>query len=458
LAGALGGALFSAGLAGVAHAGPDSMVTSALDPDDGFDLHLSLDYDFVIRRSAVRRERISPDVTPTDATQVVNDLLYESSRHVLTPRLELGIFHDLWLYGALPIVIGDQRSLSFDQRESPCASGCVDRTNSSTIADGILPGNGFDADDPTGPGFTSTTDPMIFRGPTRHGLDQIHAGLGWAPMNQDRDPTKPTWKLGAELRAAVGPVARFDRNNPGSETGVGQGVHEVNLWTSMARRLGWAEPFIEIWWQAPIGLTDDSPFRDPGFGARQVGKQQEAGAVFGFEAIAVNRPADHQRVGIELSARMVGRFEGRAYSEMWEVLAFAGDQRASGPLVLDADPGVTGLQALSHPGISNVENHLEMGGRLALRAELGRWVHIAALAQLTTETSHTITFADAGVDFPRCPAGGAGSCEEGENEVVNPNTPEVNPVHAARVDLVGHRYQVGDVLNLSAGVEAWIFF
>jgi len=46
----------------------------------------------------------------------------------------------------------------------------------------------------------------------------------------------------------------------------------------------------------------------------------------------------------DLGARVEGHFEGRAYTEMWEVLAYAGQR--SGPLTLDAQPlqgGVAGL-------------------------------------------------------------------------------------------------------------------
>src|SRR5262249_59146001 len=143
-----------------------------------------------------------------------------------------------------------------DQRATPCTfSGdatCVNRSNSSTIASGILPMNGFDARDPV-IGFTDPANPLIFRGPDRSGLDQIYLGVGWAPMSQRRDDTKPTWKLGAELRLAIGTIARLERGNPGNQTGVGQGDHEVRLWSTFARRRGWAEPYVELWWQAPIG-------------------------------------------------------------------------------------------------------------------------------------------------------------------------------------------------------------
>jgi hypothetical protein len=444
-----------------ASAGPGSVVTSALDPDDSFDVTATLDYDFVLRRAAIGREQIDPSLDNNDRLPVVDDLVYASSRHVLTPRLELGIFRDVWLSAALPIVVTDARDVSFDQRNAPCTFGaggsCVDRQTSTTLRDGILGPTGFDARQPSA-GFTDPNGDLIFRGPDRHGVDQVHLGLGVAPMNQARDATKPTWKLGAEFRVAIGAPGRLDRNAPDSEVGVGAGVHELRLWTTVAKRRGWAEPSVEIWWQAPIATKDDSPFDNPGYGARATGKQQEAGIQFGLEAAVVDRPADGQRVSVDLSGRVVGHFEGRAYSELWEVFAYAGDVGGGGPLILDSDPTTAGMQAVSHPGISAVENYLEMGARLALRAELGPWVHIAAIGQLTGESQHTISFADAGVDRPTCSGGDTSGCEADSNDVVSPGTSEVSPTHVPLIDLVGHRYIVRDAFTLTLGVEARVLF
>ena len=443
----------------IAEAGPDDVVTSALDDVDGFDLTFNLDYRFETRRAAIRRERVGlPGTSPGDPLPVRDDLVFDSQRHVLTPELELGLFHDVWLSAALPYVVTDTRTLSFDRRDTPCSLSpgrCVSRANSSTIQDGILPDNGYDAHDPA-VGFANPDGDMIFRSPDRSGVDQIRLGLGWAPMNQRRDDTKPTWKLGGEARIAVGKVATLEPGNPESATGVGTGVHELRLWTTIARRIGWAEPYVDLWWQAPIGMKSGSPFQNPGFGARNTDKQQEAGVVFGVDAAAFSRPDDDQRVSLDLSARLVGHFEGRNYTEMWEVFAFAG--RNGGPLELDSDPTTSGMQGVDHPGITNVENYLEMGGRIALRAELGPWVQLAALAQATGETEHVITFADAGVDLPRCQGAATDNCETDNNDLVNPNTAEVNPLHVPLIDLVGHRYRLDDVFDLQVGVEATVLF
>jgi hypothetical protein len=448
----------------VAAAGPDSEVPSSFDEGHGLGAHFTLDYDFSYRHSVIERETIDPNAMPgVDPTQLRREFIYSSQRHTIVPKLELGLFHDVWIYGALPYVVTDSRQLEFDQQKTPCVftgaePACVNRTNSSTIADGILPQTGYDAHDPT-VGFTDPSQALIFRGPDRSGLDQLWLGLGWAPMNQRRDDTKPTWKLGVELRLPVGKVAKLNRTDPNSETGVGQGTDEIRLWTSFSRKRGWAEPYIDLWWQAPIGYTKDSPFNDVGFGARRTDKQQEAAVHFGFEAIAVDNQVDHERFSLDFSGLLRAKFEGRAYSEMWEVFAYAGDAAGGGPLVLDSDPTTAGVQAMSHPGVTNVENYMELGARIDARAEIGPRVHIGAFGAFSGETQHIISFTDAGVDLPTCKSGASPpGCETDSNEVVNPGTAEVNPLHVPLIDLVGHRYRSVGAMNFDIGAELQILF
>jgi hypothetical protein len=444
----------------IAFAGPDAEVPSA--PDGGPGMHVTVDYDFSYRHSVIERETIDGSATPgVDPTALRKEFVYSSQRHTLMPRVEAGV-RDVWIYGALPYVITDSRQLEFDQGGSPCIftgaqPSCVNRANSSTIADGILPMTGYDARNPT-VGFTDPTQALIFRGPDRSGLDQLWLGVGWAPMTQRSDDTKPTWKIGAELRIAVGKVAKLDRLAPNSETGVGEGADEVRLWTSFDRRRGWAEPYVELWWQAPIAYTKDSPYQDPGFGARRTDKQQLAGMHFGFEAIAVDNPNEHERFSIDLSGLVQAHFEGRQYSELWEMFAYAGDPAGGGPLVLDSDPVTPGVQAMAHPGVTNVENYMELGGRIDARAEIGR-VHLSAFGAFTGETQHIISFTDAGVDLPTCKMGQSPpGCEVDNNDLVNPGTVEVNPLHVPLIDLVGHRYRSVGAMNFHIGAELKILF
>lgn len=432
----------AAALASRAEASPESEVASAFDKGDKLDVHLRLEYRYSARRAAIKRELSGlPGADPEGPVPVVKDLVVRGARQEIIPRLELGVFTDLAVTVALPVVLRDSRRLELDQREGddcvfptdPGMANCIDRTNSTTIRDDILPEEGFD-------GGGGTLDPdgaTIFRGVDRRGLDQLHLGLVWAPMNQERDSTKPTWKIGAELRVAVGRTMQLDREDPESSNGVSRGVHEVRLYTSMARRLAWAEPFFEIHWQGAVAARDGAPLDrpSPSFGARQTGPQQLAGGRFGLEAIAWESESGSERVGVELAGRLDAHFEGRDYTDMWEVFAYAGDAGAGGPLALDADPTADGSQTVSHPGVSNVENFLTLGGQLGVTAHLGPRIRFELSFALDWDQSHLLTFADPGVD------------SDDDGDQVDPGSDEVNPLHVPLIDTTGRRYRVDEAFD-----------
>jgi len=430
----------------VARANPASDVPSAADPDNATDLHVTVDYGYEADRSKVRREIVGTQADPLAPLATTKDLSFHQFRHIITPRAALGIYHDTWVSVALPVIITQARELELD-------SG-IDRTTSTTLVDGLLPMEGFDATDPG----TAPPDNLVFRGRNRHGLDQIHLGLGVAPMSQKRDSTKPTWKLGAEVRLAVGKLMKFDRLDPAAGTGVSRGVHELRLWSSFGRRFEHTEGWMELYWQVPLREKAGSLFKDPGFGATNISPGQLAGVSFGLEAYALNDRATKNRISLDLGTSVIAHFEGRDYTEMWEVFAFAGDSRTGGPLILDSDPTDPGANALSHPGISNFENYLETKALIALRASLGRYAHFAVSVDLSWKTDHAISFADAGVDLPTCAAGQVRDCETDDNDLVNPGTPEVNPLHAPLIDLVGHRYLSVNNFGVVIGVQGRVLF
>lgn len=432
----------AAALASRAAASPDSEVASALDRGDKLDVHVRVDYRLTARRAAIKREMSGLEgADPDGPVPLVKDLLVRGSRHELIPRLELGVFTDLAVTTALPIVLRDSRRLEFDQREGdncvyptdPGMATCIDRTNSTTIRDELLPPEGFDA----GGGTLDPDGATIFRGVDRRGLDQLHLGVVWAPMNQARDATKPTWKLGAEVRIAVGRTMQLDRADPGSSAGVSRGVHELRLYTSMARRLAWAEPFFEIYWQGAVAAKDGAPLDapSPAFGAQQTGPQHLAGGRFGFEAIAWESRAATERVGLLLAGRLEAHFEGRDYTDLWEVFAYAGDATAGGPLTLDADPAIPDSQTISHPGVSNVENFLTLGAQAGVEAHLGSRLRFHLSFTLDWDQSHLLTFADPGID------------SSDDNDTVDPGTDEINPLHSPLIDTAGRRYRVDQALD-----------
>ena len=54
--------------------------------------------------------------------------------------------------------------------------------------------------------------------------------LRYAPFNFERDPTEPTWVLGVRYTLPVGAI------KTGENTGVGEGIHAIDLSTTISRR------------------------------------------------------------------------------------------------------------------------------------------------------------------------------------------------------------------------------
>jgi hypothetical protein len=143
---------------------------------------------------------------------------------------------------------------------------------------------------------------------------------------------------------------------------------------------------------------------------------------------------------------------------MWEVFALAGDATEGGPLVLDGEPATPGVQARSHPGITNVENYLDVAGELGVEVEIGTRWRIAGRFRYAEQQSHLITYADAGVDRPTCGGGRTTGCEVDDDEVVDPGTEDVNPLYVPGVDSVGHRFRVDGARTIGLGLEVRALF
>jgi hypothetical protein len=413
---------------GRAAADPPATAGSAGPATPGVTIDLSVDYAYSARRSTLKRELAGlPGAALDGPTPLVKDLVFRGSRHEVRPRAELGVPYGLSFTLALPIVLRDVRRLDFDQRADGCVfasdpgrATCVDATNSTTVADGLLPSDGLDVD-----GGGATGGDTVFRGATRAGLDQLHAGAAWKVTDQARDPSKPTWTVGAELRLSIGDVMAIDAARPAGDDGVSRGVHELRAATALERRLGrpGMTPRFEAWWLAPIATRDGAPL-DPPDGAGDLQRSQHRGGVDGgVEVVPWERADTGQRVAVAVTAGVAAHFAGRAYSDLWEVFALAGGE--GGPLVLDADPGQQGMQPLPHPGVTTTQEFLSAGGRVAFDVRPTGWLQLDLAADLAWEQTHLVSFARGG------------------------------PLFAPVIDQVGHRYRVDEGLTyaLSGGVR-----
>ncbi len=465
--------LLALGVASPARAADVTRVASSFDGDNKFDLHFGVGYDFNFKQAALLREWSDPK---NPKSTMVRDLLYRQMRHVVTPTLEIGLYKDLAVYAALPIVVSDTRQFAFDQKADPCIyadqatdsqpATCVRHDNSTTIRDGIIPRNGFDATNTSQPydHYGGTDTEVIFKGANRYGLDQVIVGLKIGILNQDRLSHMPKWVLGLEGRFAVGKPMTFTRDiadDPKGNHAVGRGTHELGVWTALSRRYRFLDPFFTAWWYQAL-RAGNTEFKDYGPNQDRVNPQSNTGVSFGTEIVPFERKAKGQKVSVNLRGLAMLKYGGRGYSEAWELFsnspaltgtyhpgqAGLGCSRSDVDKVVDyaknnpndpnplAGAGV-GAGCTSFNGITNIQDFATFGLNIALHAQLNKYAFLALGAVLSTDTRHLITAAGRG----------KAAADPSSNPQVVDSEKEINPVRRDVIDNVGRRYAIGDVMS-----------
>lgn len=466
------------GLSQDAAASEVTRVASSFEENNKFDLHFGVAYDYSFRRAAILREW-NPGDSSLNETRLVKDLVYKQQRHTLNASMEIGLWHDLAVYLALPIVLNDTRGYEFDQRADDCVFGdqamfpsvnCVNKNNSTTVRDSIIPYNGFDATSTSNPfgEFTSQDTQRIFVGPVRKGLDQLHLGIKYGILNQEKYSHMPNWLIAFESRIAVGRAATFSRDiqiqDPDGNHRVGRRIHEIGFWTALSRRYRYLDPFIAAYarWSIRASGSEFQDFSE--FGAQDKTRpQSHAGLSFGTELVPWERKAKRQKVAISVKGTADLHHGGRGYSEIWELLAdspaLAGDFDPTDSNPCDRD-GAIDFAAQSEnagdpaylsnngcekfTGITDIQDYASFGFDGGLVFHLGPYARLALGAVFQTDTRHFLTNADRG--------------DSGDDDVVDAGTSEVNPVRRDVVDDVGRRYVIDDVFDVSGYLRFLLTF
>ena len=462
------------GISSTASAAEVTRVASSFDEGNPFDFHFGVGYDFEFKKAAILREW-------SDGTtnHIARDLLYRQQRHTVLPKVEIGLYKDIAIYAMLPVVVNDTRNYSFDQEADPCiypdqvnatnpVATCVNHTNSTSIRDGIIPRDGFDATNTSNPygNFGGADTETIFQGPTRRGIDQLHVGLKIGILNQERLSHMPTWIIGLEGRFAIGKPMTFSRdiinNDPAGNHRVGRGIHELGVWTALSRRYRFLDPFFTAYWYQGIraGNTEFRNFSSLG-AQTKINPQSMVGVSFGTEIVPFERKAKSKRVAIELRGLAQLRYNGRGYSEAWELFsdspALVGTKDPASGACTQQDINRVVQYAGNNPedpnyiensgsggcevfnGITDLQDFATFGFRGGLNAQLSKTASLSIGVQALTNTRHFITMAGRG----DADAGGS------DPERVEPNTAEVNPVRRDVIDNVGRRYLVDDVFTVT---------
>ncbi|NVB38438.1 hypothetical protein G6O69_11400 [Pseudenhygromyxa sp. WMMC2535] len=464
------------GLSQVANAAEVTRVASSFDQEfngNAFDLHFGVSYDFDFKKAAILREWGSGG-----KNRLARDLIYRQFRHTVTPTLEIGLWHDISVYVGLPVVVSDNRNYEFDQDEGgDCvfpdnpgttsyeagSATCVNKTNSTSIRDGIVPRDGFDAfedGDPYGQ-FTDLDSTRIFNAPTRRGLDQLNVGMKFGILSQARKSHLPNWVIGLEGRFAVGKAMTMSRaiqdSDPAGNHRVGRGMHELGAWTTLSRRYRFLDPFFGAHWRYAFRAGGNTQFENYGDTQGKVQPQSETGAYFGAEIVPWENEAQGKKVSIILQGSAVLHYNGRGYSEVWELLADSpalvgdyspgqGDTCSSSAALAFAaanpsDPSgyvdAAGGDCASYNGITTIQDYGTFGLNAGLNFYMGPYARLNFGVDMTTDTRHYVTVASRG-----------DGDNAGDPDVVDADTADVNPVRRDIVDSVGRRYAVDDVFNV----------
>ncbi len=444
--------------ANVARGAEVTRIVSALDDENQFDFNVTASWLHEIKSAFIKREGLDSHGNPG----LLKDSVYSQTRDVLGLRMDFGILWDVGLHIAAPLVLSDERSLDFDQTASGCTFAgdnptCVNQTTSSVLRDGILPGYntptyGLKAN---GAPFTDPSR-TIFRGPTRSGFESLNLGITWAPFNQMRDDTRPTWTIAFESKLDVFRDMRFDPSNPGANAAVGLGYHQFIWSTFVSKRFRYFDPYFGAWYNLPV-RTNGSIYQEvQGGNQTAVNPMMRAGVVAGVEQIAWENPRAQQRVTVEVRGRLEQHFFGRSASEMWEPLSGSSKCGATSPTSSDGcrpgiDDGVADGTFSRHPGVTETQPYSTLGGDAGLNVQVGRYVRFRGLFGLTLDMAHYITYAGKGID--RSAVGSPGY------RVVDSNDPsEANVNYRDGLDSPGRRFWVEGTQIWSLFLEGSIMF
>lgn len=174
-------------------------VIDAFDDGKPFSLNIGLGFDYSSKTAKILRETTiaAPGLTTGGfTTHLLNVASYAETTARLSPRLDIGLYHDIAAHIILPILLQNSRQLTQVGGQPTAAAALAGAPGES--------------------GLFSVGGANGTMAPTRSGLEYIGAGLDFDILNQARDRTKPTWLFGFEGRFSVGTPMHACNTNPAS--------------------------------------------------------------------------------------------------------------------------------------------------------------------------------------------------------------------------------------------------
>jgi hypothetical protein len=433
-------------------------VADAFDRDNPFDLHIYAAFIQSWKRADIHRETAlsQPGLsTGGFVANTENVARFSEDTSVLDVGADIGLFHDLALVFRMPIILSDSRTLG-------------DLNGSSQ--------NPQRLQDPTGAQLFN----VPFQSPTRSGLDYLAIALDWAPSDQQRDHTKPTWVLGVEGRIPVGdplhacnaaasgcPVPS-DHSQLTRSPGVSRAMWGLDVKTVISKRFGYVEPYTGF--EALFSF----PRSDSDMGTAIVPDQIKGALVslppivgtftMGLEWVPWERREAFQRLVFDVRVQGIYNSPGREYSELFDALG-----SSNAPTLTQSNAGAytgptngpsardTTVPPVYFTGITDQSAYGAFGAQASVTWQAGEYVKFGVGGGVRFNQSHTITSADPCNPGYTSTIGNAGPCTV-TNGSSTFTTGIPDPNYRAIIDTPGRRFSADNTVIGNFNVSATLMF
>ena len=466
----------------VSHGAQAAEITEVVDAfdeanDNPFDFHIEPSIRQSYDRGVIARETGCDDCDEP-ATVFRRDLDYRRVQTIMDFDFQIGLNRDLELHIGLPLVLSDRRTLEYADGVSP-ANSAVDPSD-QRIADDLDPSirdyyDGPDTGDARRQFGTYRYFDVPDDGVRRSGLGDMTVGLAWAPFNNDVNPHVATLRFNLDYVAPTGKPAR------GNNTGVGRGVHELQVGLSASRRyVEYVEPYFAFSYAHPFAAKNGLfAANSPNSETQAPGGRMDFN--FGTEILLFEDLESDQVYSWDLGVNFGYNFPGRDYTPLSDALArsecnglSAGDVGYVGSgggtggtngnaynpaATLDPDMAACGwvaqrpgnvlddtsadraLWTYAHDGISDVDGYARMGAHTRFNLQFSRYIELRLGVQMEFQTPHLLNTADSGRDT-------------GGDDIVDLDPDpadgdiERNPFYDLSMDPVGRRFRIEGAFNI----------
>ncbi len=436
-------------------------VVDAFDKGDPFDLNITVGFQQSWKRADIHRETALNQPGLSTGGFVSNNenvARFSQDLSILNVGADVGIYHDLALVFRMPIVLADSRQLG-------------DLDGSSKNPQRLY--------DPTGAPLFS----VPFKSPTRSGIDYFSVGLNWAPLNQQRDHTKPTWVIGAEGRFGVGsPLHACDATqssdsprcpdpaNPSDTTrdpGLSRAMYGVDVKTVISRRFGYVEPYTGFEFLADFPRSDSDFGKTNNFRGALVNHPPLVGTfTIGLEVVPWERREAWQRLVFDVRVQGIYNSPGREYSELFDALgsSTAPTLRSANPSAYMAGPNGSSIadpsaQQVYFTGITDQQAYGALSAQAGVTWQAGQYVKFNLSGGVRLNESHAVTAADPCNPNVSADAASSGPCRTADpNSATQRVTGIPNPNYRAVIDAPGHRFTVDNTVIGSLMVSGVVMF